>query len=372
MEEISYSVSEFISIFNQTIDFAYPSVNITGELANFRISKNRWVYFDLKDDQSTLKFFGTIFNLPGPLEEGMLVNVKGQPRLHNLYGFSINVESIRPSGEGSIKKAAELLKIKLAKEGLFDESRKRLINYPPNNIGLITSKQSAAYSDFIKIINERWHGLSINLVDVQVQGDPAEEQIINALELLNVQPIELDAIVVIRGGGSPEDLAVFNSEKLTRAIAGSRIPTLVGIGHENDVSLAELVADKRASTPSNAAQLLVPDKLHLIHDLKNKRELLEDTISEIIENEKILNNNLVKGISDLIENSFKLSDLELNTKRTIIKAYNPQTILNRGYSIVRKKDGLLIKSSSLVKLDEIIKAEFSSGSVLAKVSKVTK
>jgi exodeoxyribonuclease VII large subunit len=153
---IELSVSEFVELLNQTLEFAYPDLVIVGELANFRVSKNRWVYFDLKDEQASVKFFGTVYNLPGPLEDGMLLKVWGQPRLHNLYGFSITVMNIQPSGEGSIRRAAKLLQAKLASEGLFDETRKRPIPYPPQRIGLITSKQSAAYADFVKILQARW------------------------------------------------------------------------------------------------------------------------------------------------------------------------------------------------------------------------
>src|SRR5690606_23821503 len=117
-------------------EYAYPNVTVTGELANFRVSKNRWVYFDLKDEQCSVKFFGTVHQLPGPLEDGMMLAVSGMPRLHPLYGFSVNVVSIKPVGEGSIKKAARLLEEKLAREGLFDPERKRPLPYPPAHIGL--------------------------------------------------------------------------------------------------------------------------------------------------------------------------------------------------------------------------------------------
>ncbi len=150
--DIELSVSDFVELLNQTLDYAYSGVVIVGELANLRVSKNRWVYFDLKDAESTVKFFGTVYQLPGPLEDGMILKVRGQPRLHNLYGFSVNVQSMRPAGEGTIKRAAELLQAKLTTEGLFDDSRKRPLPYPPVRIGLIASRQSAAYADFIKIL----------------------------------------------------------------------------------------------------------------------------------------------------------------------------------------------------------------------------
>src|SRR5579872_1525695 len=146
------SVSEFIDLVNQTFEYAYPIVKIVGELTNFRVSKNKWLYFDLKDENSSLKFFGTVYNLKGPLEDGMLLRVTATPKMHNLYGFSMNVMDIEPVGEGSLKRAAELLQVKLAQEGLFDEAKKRPIAYPPQRIGLITSYQSAAYHDFLKIV----------------------------------------------------------------------------------------------------------------------------------------------------------------------------------------------------------------------------
>src|ERR1035438_145266 len=148
MNELELSVSEFVDLFNQTLDFAYPLVTILGELSNFRISKNKWVYFDLKDDTATIHFFGSVFQLPGPLEDGMLLRVASTPRLHPLYGFSMNIQKVLLSGEGTIKKAAQLLEKKLSAEGLFDNERKRPLPFPPQKIGLITSKESAAYSDF--------------------------------------------------------------------------------------------------------------------------------------------------------------------------------------------------------------------------------
>jgi exodeoxyribonuclease VII large subunit len=145
--DLTFSVSEFVALLNQTLEYAYPNVTITGELANFRVSKNRWAYFDLKDEEATVRFFGTIYQLPGPLEDGMMVAVRGVPRLHPQYGFSITVQHIQPVGEGSIRKAAQLLEAKLTAEGLFDPERKRPLPYPPAHIGLVASAESAAYRD---------------------------------------------------------------------------------------------------------------------------------------------------------------------------------------------------------------------------------
>jgi exodeoxyribonuclease VII large subunit len=363
------TVTEFITVLNQTLDYAYPQVVIIGELANFRISKNKWVYFDLKDEMSSLKFFGTVYQLRQPLEEGMLLKVTSLPRLHNVYGFSMQIQSIDLVGEGSLRRAAELVQEKLTKEGLFDIARKRNLVYPPNKIGLITSAQSAAYADFIKIINDRWRGVEIRLLDVQVQGEPAVEQIIDAISLLNNSNFDLDVIVIIRGGGSPEDLSAFNSESLTRAVAGSKIPTLVAVGHEIDVSLAELASDKRASTPSNAAELLVPDRKIVLEQLKHSSQLLNkltrDSFLIAKENLKhnldLLDDFTIKRISDAAK--------ELANNMHLLEAYNPKSIMQRGYSIVFKGKKA-ITSSTDVKSGDILDIRLAYGSISSKVNTV--
>ena len=367
MEDLS--VSEFISILNNYLDESFPLVNVVGELANFRISKNKWLYFDLKDAQSTLKFFGSIYKLKKPIEEGMLLRVSCTPYLHHSYGFSMQVVVIEPFGEGSIQKANQLLADKLAKEGLFDPDKKSSLPYPPNRIGLITSEQSAAYSDFCKILNERWMGIDIDLYDVQVQGDAAVKQIIKALDYFNNQKNKVDSLVLIRGGGSPDDLAAFNDEMLTRKVANSKIPILVAVGHEIDVSLAELAADKRASTPSNAAELLVPDKKHIESELNNKLISLNSRIDNYIlsyEEDLKFKNNTLDSLSD---NNFELLNKSLKNKIRILEAYNPRLNLKRGYSIVRFKSKVLNSSKYLKKNDKLT-IDLYDGKIESKVEKL--
>ena len=206
MNGVVFSVSDFVALVNQTFEYAFNSVVIRGELANFKVSKNRWVYFDLKDDESSVRFFGTVYMLPGPLEDGMMLEVQGNPRLHSQFGFSVNVQTMRPVGEGSIKKAASLLQAKLETEGLFDAERKRVLPYPPERIGLITSRESAAYADFMKILNARWRGLNLDFVDTNVQGEQAAEQIVAAIQRLNQLAEPPEVLILIRGGGSADDL----------------------------------------------------------------------------------------------------------------------------------------------------------------------
>lgn len=368
-QDVELSVSEFVATLNQSLEYAFSGVVITGELANLRVSKNRWVYFDLKDETATVKFFGTVYQLPGPLEDGMVLKVRGLPKLHNLYGFSVNVMNIALAGEGTIKRAAELLKKKLLAEGLFDEERKRRLPFPPSRIGLITSKQSAAYADFIKIINARWQGLDIELIDVQVQGEIAPEQITSALEQLNYLAEPPEVIILIRGGGSAEDLAAFSTEQVTRAVAASRVPTLVAIGHEIDLSLAELAADRRASTPSNAAELLVPDRSEVLRTLKLSLNHLEQAGQRQIQAAKASLDSARVEMDQSISARISRVKQTLESHAQLLNALNPESILRRGYAIVRtgKK---AIRETTQLSSGDIVSVQLSKGGFAAKVTDI--
>lgn len=367
-QPIIWSVSDFVAVFNQTIEYAYPSVVIVGELSNFRVSKNKWVYFDLKDDVASLRCFGSVYQLPGPLEDGMLVQVIGSPRLHEQFGFSITFRSILPSGEGSIKKASDLLAQKLTKEGLFDPARKRVLPYAPTTIGLITSKESAAYKDFVKIMNERWCGVKVRLYDVQVQGEIAVEQIVRAFDYFNAHETPVEVLVVTRGGGSVDDLAVFSTEQVTRAVAASRIPTLVAIGHEVDESLAEFAADVRASTPSNAAGLLFPDKADQAKLLQSKQTYLASSLMSLYVQARELIANRMAHITRSVSSILDAAKSDLNQSRQVFDLLNPQNALKRGYAMVRL-DNKLVKSVKQLKIGDTVNLQFHDGTAAAKIEK---
>lgn len=364
------TVSEFVAVLNQTLEYAYPNAVITGEIANFRVSKNRWVYFDLKDKGASVRFFGTTFQLPAPLEDGMKVTVRGVPRLHQQYGFSVTIQSIALAGEGTIKKAAALLEAALRKEGLFDEDRKRPLPYPPRTIGLITSGESAAYRDFMKIITARWGGVHIAHIDVQVQGEPAPTQIASAIRQFNAMAETPEVLVITRGGGSAEDLQAFSTELVTRAVAASRIPTLVAIGHEVDVSLAELAADQRASTPSNAAELLVPDKRAVLEGFAAHRRQLKLAADHTLRNARQAlqshNQVLYRSATHIVAQALQ----QLKLQKQVLDAYNPQAALQRGYALITK-DGAFVNSAASVGPNDEISMELADGSFTAVVKHVT-
>lgn len=333
--DVELTVSDFVALHNQILEYAMPSVTVVGELANFRVSKNRWVYFDLKDDNASVRFFGTVYQLSGPLEDGMLLKVHGSPRLHPQFGFSITVLSMQPTGEGAIRKAFDLLQAKLTQEGLFDPARKRSLPYPPERIGIITSSESAAYADFTKIIGARWFGLDMTLADVQVQGEAAPAQIVQAIADLNAMAVPPEVLIITRGGGSADDLWAFNTEQVARAVAASRIPTLVAIGHEVDISLAELAADQRASTPSNAAELLTPDKREVLVQFKAARESLGRGLAQAAQASRQVMVQAKRELYRETEQAISRQKQRLVLRHQMLELLNPRAILRRGYAIVR-------------------------------------
>lgn len=351
--EIVFTPSDFVAVLNQTLDYAYPLVTIEGEISNIRVSRGKWVYFDVKDESASIKCFGTVYVLPGPLEDGMMVRIVASPRLHPLYNFSLNLQSVVPVGEGSLKKAADLLFTKLDKEGLFDPARKRVVPFAPERIGLITSKESAAYADFTKILAERWGGVHITHMDTQVQGEQAVTDIVQAIDRLNQLPEPPEVIVITRGGGSADDLAAFGAEQIVRAVAASRVPTLVAIGHEIDESLAELAADMRASTPSNAAELLVPDKKQVLSVLKTEHKNLSELVFSHIKDAGQSVKETAQALGHLLEQAYTIAEQTVARQADLLEALNPQAALARGYAVLRTSGQVITRAKQLKKGDTI-------------------
>lgn len=332
--EVIYSVSDFIATSNDIFEKSFSSVLIEGEISSFKVNQNKFVFFDLKDEESVLGCFMTVWQLRFPLEDGMKVIAQVKPKLTNWGKFSLIVEKITPKGEGSLKKSLEILKEKLTREGLFDENRKRRIPQDLQKVAVISSTQAAGYADFIKIINERWGGLKIVVAHTQVQGMAASDQIIRAIDFLNSQSELPDVIAIIRGGGSADDLAVFNDEKLVRAVANSRVPIITGIGHEIDQSLCDLAADFAASTPSNVAQILTPNKFDEMRFLRSKILRTNDLLLSKIAELKKFNREKNQEIRNRILQNILDQKREVQAKKRILESYNPQNILAKGYALI--------------------------------------
>ncbi len=314
-EAIRLTVSDFIALTNQTLEYAYPSIEVEGEVAGFKINQGKFVFFDLKDTTGSVGCFMMVFQLRLPIEDGMKVVVTATPKLTNWGKFSLTVRAIRPSGEGSIKKSFEILKAKLDSEGLFAAERKRSLPAVPRYVGVITSTQAAGYADFVKILNDRWGGLKVDVAHVQVQGEVAPDQMIRAISYFNQLEQLPEVLVIIRGGGSADDLAAFNDEPLVRAIAASRIPTLVGVGHEVDESLADLAADVRSVRYKVGS--LLPRLLQAV-DVRRVgvKARLEFALGSID-----------RQVSQTDERFLRL--------RQVLAQLDPSVVLKRGYALLR-------------------------------------
>jgi exodeoxyribonuclease VII large subunit len=310
----------------------------------------------------------------------MLVRVKALPQLTKLGKFSLTVREVELAGEGSVKRAFEILKKKFELEGLFEASRKRALPEFPQKVLLITSKQAAAFKDFVTVINDRFRGIEIDHYQVQVQGEAASKQIVEAIEYGNRKKDLYQVLVLIRGGGSLEDLQVFSSEEVVRAVYASAIPTIVGIGHEDDVSLSELAADVRAATPTDAARRLVPESTEILSRIEGYIYSLHSSIQSKITADTaivsrfnhgfeiklgIMRHQLAEMISKSAWNINNIIDqhtFRLINYKKLLTSLDPSAILARGYSIARV-DGVVLKSANSLKGSKRIVLQLHKGSL---------
>lgn len=334
MEDSPFSVSEAIAYVNQTLEYAYPSITIEGEVSGFKLNQNKFVFFDIKDESGILNCFMMAFALRVPVEDGMKVRITARPKVTDKGRFSLTVRDIKPVGEGSLKRSFDLLKAKLDKEGLFAPERKRTLPYLPKRVGIISSTSAAGYADFVKIVSQRWGDIELVVAHTQVQGVDAPQQIIRALAHFNEMAEPVEAIAIIRGGGSADDLSAFNDEPLVRAIAASRIPTIVGVGHEVDVSLADLASDVRAATPSNAAQLLVPDKQEIVRQLHSIVRSMTGRISLLYDEQTRVHAELREQLGVKVTTVFERTRDRYSQLAAILSQLDPRNALQRGYALV--------------------------------------
>lgn len=359
--EIIFTPSLLVNTINQNFNYNYPLITISGEVANFKINQNKFVFFDIKDSNSTVNCFMMLFAMKMPIQDGMQIIAKVEPKITDWGKFSLTVKEIKPVGEGNIKKSIDIIKDKLAKEGIFDQSRKRIIPRSSNNIAVISSTEAAGYADFIKIINERWGGIKIRVAHTQVQGESASKQIINAVNYFNQVQDLPDLIVIIRGGGSANDLMAFNDELLARTIAGSRVPVITGIGHEIDCTLSDLAADFAGSTPSNVAQIITRDRQDEIIYLNNYINNFSKKIVHILDEKKNEINITINNIHSYIMHNIDNELHNLNSKIRLLDNLNPQKVLSQGYALVRGR----------VEINSIIDIETNSNIIKAEVKDVT-
>lgn len=389
-----FSVSEFYSYINELLGF--EEVVVEGELSKVDIFKGYLIYFSINDDQSVLPclIYKNKLDMAGipleALEVGSRIKVTGVANVYAKRGdFKLVGERITLAGEGALKKAFELLKKRLEKEGLFRPEAKRPIAPYPQAIGLITSRGAAAYTDFLKVLRARWGGVKIYFYHSSVQGETAVEELLEAFSYFNTAISHLDAIVLTRGGGSLEDLAAFNAEPVVRAVRASKWPVISAVGHERDESLADFAADLRASTPSNAAELLVPTReeecgylsslqkkllLYMEHAIAGEKQYFDRVLgamdyffqrpkTELISREEQLHRAAASWLSRIKHDFLQ--------KERLLKSFDPHAVLQRGYSITMSKDGHVIKSATSLLPNELIKTSLREGSFTSLVKEIS-
>lgn len=347
-------------------DYLLANVWVRGEISNFKPASSGHFYFTLKDDCSSLKvvmFRSRSRLVPFRPENGMAVTIRGYISLYERDGnYQLYAQEIEPDGTGALYLAFEQLKARLQKEGLFDRKYKKELPLLPRRIGLVTSPTGAAVRDLLEIIRRRWPGLQIVLVSVPVQGATAPPAVARGIELLNmVGGIEL--IIVGRGGGSLEEIWAFNTEIVARSIFRSTVPVISAVGHETDLTISDLVADVRASTPSAAAELAVPDKREMERRLVTLKSRLVQALREsAVRSRRRLDTCLAHRIfthpRDTLCGSRQQSLDQLHRRLTQdvrgvierkggslailagqLQALSPLATLARGYSICTTSDG---------------------------------
>jgi exodeoxyribonuclease VII large subunit len=359
-DKIIYSVSELTLLIKETVETKFYSLWVKGEISGFKSGYASGYYFDLKDSKakiSSIIFKYDIQRLKFEIKEGMSVIAFGRINLYEPKGtYSFIISEIEPEGYGRLALAYEQLKEKLQIAGLFDKNHKRDIPFLPHIVGIVTSKNGAVLHDIVKIIRKRFSNIHLIFANASVQGINSSAEIANAIKLLNEYSKnyhKIDVLIVGRGGGSLEDLWSFNEEKTAYAIYNSEIPVISAVGHETDFTIADFVADVRASTPSNAAEISVPVKSDIIYAIKNFNGRLKVAVLNIIKNK----NNVIKYlqgrqynknpkktieekfilIDDITNDIFNAANTNISNFKNIVNSLNKRLELRHPSHILKDK-----------------------------------
>ncbi len=378
-------------------DINLSEVYVRGEISNFTNHyKTGHFYFTLKDETGLLKtvmFRSYTAGLRFMPENGMKVIVHGRVAVFVRDGqYQLYADAMEPDGIGALYVAFEQLKAKLASEGLFDEAIKKPLPRFAQRIGIITSPTGAAVRDMINVLGRRSPGTEIKLYGATVQGETAPAQLIAGIEYFNREN-NVDLIIIGRGGGSIEDLWAFNDERLARAVAASRIPTISAVGHETDFTICDFAADRRAPTPSAAAEIAVPDREELIRAVSGlsdrmafslgRRIKVERERVEKLKNSRPLTSpfNMIDdrrmAVLSLASRAEAAAKLTESRKRAMLaagaaklEALNPLSVISRGYSAVYSEDGAVIKSVKQIKAGDLVSFRLADGSASARIEKI--
>lgn len=388
------TVSALTRLLKSVLETSFPRVWVSGEISNLMRAGSGHVYLTLKDDAAQLKaviWRNTAQRLRFDLRDGLEVLAAGSIQLYEGRGqHQLVIDQLQPKGIGPLELAFRQLQKKLAAEGLFDAERKRPLPRFPRRIALVTSPAGAAVRDMIQVMTRRWPQARIVIVPVAVQGELAAGQIAAALRGIHEIP-DVDVVICGRGGGSLEDLWAFNEEVVARAIADCRIPVISAVGHEVDVTIADLVADCRALTPSEAAELVVPLESEIRGDLDRLGQRLESALRRQSQQARLkldalaARRCLTRPRERIDELARRLDDIEQRLKRGLrlrqdqarqqlqsiaasLQALSPLAVLERGYSLTKRlPDGDLIRDASKVAPGDRISTLLASGSIISQV-----
>ena len=397
MQAKIYKVSEITRDIKSLLEQSFPTLWVEGEISNYTLHSSGHRYFSLKDENAQIRC--VLFRWEGKRlafepQDGMKVYALGNLTVYEKSGqYQLSVIRLHPVGIGELELGFQQLKERLYNEGLFDEAHKKPIPEYPQAIGVVTSPTGAAIRDIINIIRRRDPGVRIILNPVRVQGEGAGEEIAQAIKDFNEYK-KVDLLIVGRGGGSLEDLWVFNEEIVARAIYNSKIPVISAVGHEVDFTIADFVADLRAPTPSAAAELAVKNRLETTKEVRNLFKTLISTQRLIVEDYKSRINSaresygfkraidliaqkaqradeLLRGLLKEIKNYFDSKKKSLSLVSGKLNALSPLAVLERGFSLTRKLPGMeIIRDASSLRLKDEIEVKFFKGRIEAEVKKV--
>ncbi len=385
------TISELNRTVSGLLERSFPLLWVSGEISNLtRAASGHW-YFTLKDDNAQVKavmFRGRNQALDWPLREGDAVEARVLVSLYQARGeFQLNVEVLRRAGRGSLYEQFLARKEKLAQEGWFDAARKRLLPPHPAAIGVISSPQAAALQDVLTALRRRAPHIPVFIYPAPVQGVDAPAQLLQALDAAN-QRADCDVLLLVRGGGSLEDLWAFNDEALTRAIARSAIPIVSGIGHETDFTLADFAADLRAPTPTAAAELVTPERSALLATLQQwgqrlqgqqrrrlqsaaqtldylQRRLPTPQQQWLRQRDRLLQYR--QRLQQTLPRQLEQARRHLLQQQQILAVLNPHHILERGYSIVRDAAGNVLRAAAQAHAGQRVSITLAQGQLDAEV-----
>lgn len=344
-------------------------IRVKGEISNFKPYPSGHLYFSLKDQNSVIS--AVMFNnyakrIAFNPKDGDEVIVLASVDAYIPRGsYNLNVYEMEEVGLGQQLIELEKLKKQLASEGLFDESRKRPINIYPKAIGVITAPNGAAVRDIVTNIKRRYPIADIYVFPSLVQGDQAPERLLKAFQ--KSQEYDLDTLIIGRGGGASEDLSAFNDERLVRAVAKSKFPIIAAVGHEIDTTLIDYIADKRASTPTGAAELATVDRRELDNLFSQSKLLMEQALYDSIENKKEELNDLKEELTESLKDLVKSQKDELESYSKQLEILNPRAVLSRGYSISLDESGKPVKNIKDLKKGQVINTIVENGAFKSEV-----